>query len=352
MESLEAEQSVNRIWMKYHSTPPEEAGVKYYADRLRAGQITRAQMESEMANSPGVLLRDKPKPGDPTKEAGQEDARVVLDGVLDRYGLGSLKPWAWEQIQLGHSAARIESDLRNTPEYKTRFKGLIDRQQAGLPAWTEQQWIEYENGVSNLFRSRGLPAGMFDSPDDFIQYGVNDLLLPELEERVDQYFVKVNNAAPEIKQAFAEMFGASGPQALLALMLDANKALPILQQMVAAAENQGIGAQLGFNLKGFGGGALTGDLAGTGRAGELAQAGFGGADVRQGLAQLSERKALFAESISEKVDMAAELEGVNAIFGLGDATALERRRRSRIAALSGGGGSVLQNAGVGAGSAE
>ncbi len=350
-ESLEPEAAVKRIWAQYYSTTPSAEGIKYYADRLRAGVTTRADIEAEIAKAPGAGVGKKEAGDAADKAAGNEDARSVIDGVLDQYQLPGLKDWAWQQIQSGHSLTRIEQDLRNTPEYQARFKGLIDRQKLGLPPKTEIQWMNYEDDIRSEMRSFGLPPTFYDNLDDFARLGAADLSIEEIRTRIEQGWNKVENASPEVKQAFANMFGISGSNNLAAFMLDTKHALPILDQMVGSAENQGFGSRFGFNLRGFGGAGLTGDLVGTGRAGELAQLGIRGEQAMAGLAKLAELKPVFQETVSEGTNLVAEQQGLDAIFGLGDSSILQRRLAERHASTAGGGGSIIGQSGVGAGAA-
>lgn len=351
-ESLEPEAAVKRIWARYFSTTPSEAGIAFYAERLRNGNMTRASVEAEIASSPGAGQGKQAASDAAAKAAGDEDARAVINGVLDQYQLPGLKDWAFRQIQAGHSLTRIQQDLRDTPEYQARFAGLIQRQKAGLPPMTEAMWMKYEDDIRTELRSFGVPAGFYDSLDDFARMGAQDLSIDEIRTRIEQGYAKVNNAETAVKQAFSQMFGVNGQSALATFMLDPKRALPVLDQMVASAENQGIGTEFGFNLRGYGGAGLAGDLVGTGRAGELAQAGIRGAQARAGLAKLAELSPLFQESVSESTNLVAENQGLDAVFGLGDATVVERRLAERHASTAGGGGSLITQAGLGAGAAE
>jgi hypothetical protein len=64
--------------------------------------------------------------------------------------------------------------------------------------------------------------------------------------------------------------------------------------------------------------------------------------------------ALFKESVTETEDFRAGKEGVEAVFNTGGqgASELDQRRRSRIAAVKGGGGANITQQGIGVGAAD
>lgn len=340
-EGQDPEAAVIRIFKEIFGTTPEPAGVKYYADRLRNGQMTRAQIREEMANSPGALLMDR-KPGEQDPLAGQkEDAKVYLDNVLRDYGLESLSGWAWEQIQAGHSQERIIQELRNRPEYKARFPGMDQRRAAGLSAISEAEYINYERLARETMRRAGMPPGFWDNPNDYTSLIANDVSIQELESRVNDGWRRVAEAPAEVRAAFAEFYGVEGDTALAAWFVDASKAEPLLLKAAEAARIGGYGTLFGL------------DLAKT-RAEAIVNFGKSSEQVVQALPELAERAALFAETVSEGRDLTAEEEGLNAVLGM-DATSantLQRRGRARYAATSGGGGAIQTNAGIGVGSAE
>lgn len=202
---------------------------------------------------------------------------------------------------------------------------------------TEQQAIDYENQASNLFHAAGLPGGFYDSSNDFQNLIGGDVSISELTNRVNNGYLAVVNAPPQVRQAYTDLFGASGDAALASIFLDPNQALPVLEQQAVAAEYAGTGLQYGFPIS-------------RQTATEAGQAGLSMSQIQSGFQKLNDTSGLFSPTVGEAntaaaggaqpitVDQAQE-----AIFGLGaqagaNATTLQRQTAERQAAYGGGGG--------------
>lgn len=288
---------------------------------------------------PGVIPNrgitgTQPPPRNPDTSQ-YDDAYAYIGQVLDQYGLGSLGQWAWDQLVAGHSIDRIMLDLRQRDEYKQRFPGMEARRQQGLPAMTETEYLAYETGARQLFRSMGLPSGFFDEPQDFANLLGGNVSLAELSDRVTQGYAQVVNAPAEVRQTFTDWFGAQGDSALAAFYLDPDKALPKLEQMTNAALIGGTGRRFGFNLNSDLGLSLAGQ-------------GVTGQEAQQGFQQLSTIRPLFNETVSEHNDLTAENQGVDLVFGTSGfgAEEVRRRQKERQAAFGGGGGAYTSQQGV------
>lgn len=285
-------------------------------------------------------------PVDPTKQS----AKDIVQAQLDQYGLGSLGGWAWTQIVNGASADEVLANLRTTNEYKTRFSGLIARQKAGLPPMTEADAISYERSASDLFHQAGLPGGFYDSTNEFQNLLGNDVSINELTSRINDGYLRVTNAPPQVRQAYQQLFGASGDAALASVFLDPSKALPVLDQQAAAAEFAGSGLQYGFPIS-----RQTAIAAG--------QSGISLSQAQSGFQKLNDARAIFNPTVGEmnaaNAGGAQPLtvdQGVQAAFGIGNnpgaaALAMTQQQNLRSSAQSGGGGvQVGQHGLVGLGS--
>lgn len=336
LERHDAAGAVDRIFKEIMGRPPTDAERDRYVGQISAGRLLRADLRQQLAATPEALLREK----ETEATAEDEDARVYIDGLLDEMGLGELKDWAWEQIKLDHSVERIRQDLRQTDVYKARFAGLVARVDAGLPAMSEAEYLAYEESADQLMRQSAIPAGMRNR-QIYADLIAGNVSLAELNERIENGYVRVNSAAPEIRAAFAEYFGAAGDGALAAFFIDKDLALPVLQRMVRTAETAGVGRQFGFDI-------------GQDRAGQIADTGVGAEEARSGFSQLEQLDPLFTETVTEQLDLTAEEQGADAVFELGQGgrEAIEKRTREREAAFAGGGGGNLGQRGIGFGSAE
>jgi hypothetical protein len=271
----------------------------------------------------------------------QTGAMAYLRNVLDSYGLGDLTEWAMGEIRKGYGQEKVLQDLRETPSYKTRFKVIQDRADAGLPPISPAQVVEYERTAAQLMGRYGVPRGFYDKPEDFHDLLLRDVSAQELQSRLESGYARVLTAPPEVRSVFKDFFGADSNQALAAFFLDPDKAQPVLEQQLAAGLDAGAGRRLGYDV--------TKDT-----AMKLASVGISEDEAAKGFLQLSGQKGLFAENFGEQTDITQD-QGAEAVFGLSaDAQRkIDRRTQERTAAFNGQGGALQTNEGVrGAGAAD
>jgi hypothetical protein len=269
--------------------------------------------------------------------------RPVYDEValmLEAAGLGSLIGWYESKLIEGASPAEIALLLQEQPAFKNRFKAIAARKEMGLPALSPSEVLRYEQEARGLLRASGLPEGFYDHFDDFADFLIADVSIPELAERVQQGYDRVREAAQEVKDAFYDFFGVSGPDALAAFFLDPERAVPLLKTFVGAAGVGGAAKMFGFNMD-------------RGRAERLARASMDETKTRAAFSALVEDRALFSESFhGENTDLRMEFEGLDAAAGISEQALrmIEERRQLRLSRLGGrGGGAALGRAGFGFG---
>jgi hypothetical protein len=231
------------------------------------------------------------------------------------------------------SDAEADLKMRDQQFWKDRFPGMEGR----ATPMSAAEYVAFEEGAMSLARTAGFPPGFYDSPDDFAEWIRSGRSLTQLNAQIQEGFVRLEQTPIEVKQAFARMQGIQNTEgALLAFILDPDRAQPLLEKQIAAAEVSGAGSLFGVNV-------------GDERSMRLAERGFNLNNSQQTFQQLNAQQAVFNESITEQRDMTIDVEGVNAAFGL-DPEAnrdIERRVRGRVGALSGGGGLGVTNSGVG-----
>lgn len=273
---------------------------------------------------------------DDQEGADNMSAHAMIREVLEQYGLGGLSDWAWGMLQNNRSYAEIMLDLRNQPLFKERFKAIDIRRANGLNPVSPETIIEYENTARDLMRSSGLPGGFYDQPDDFAQLIGKGVSLQSVQDRVQQTWDRVVNAPPEVRDAWATIYGAKSDQALAAFIFDPDNSEVKLREMARTSVAGGAMRTFGLGL----------DATAAARV-----AGFDLEDsvVRSGFGQLAQLRAVFEETRGERnsKDLDAMREGVNAIFDAGEGQAdIERRVLSRRSELGGGGGALLSNTGL------
>jgi hypothetical protein len=234
----------------------------------------------------------------------------------------------------------IMLELYDRPEFKAAFPEIEARRKRSMDQGlvmapiSADDVLQYRAQARSMMQSYGLPAGFYSNNDDFFDLIVGDVSMDELNARLKAASIKVATAPPEVRDAFAELYGDSSDQALFALAIDTDKALPELERMLNAAGVGGAGTRFGFDL----------DVSQMNRV-----AGYGvdyGA-AAQGFGSLAEEKGLLDESIYETVDLNLDT-GIEAIFGLNaeSSRALQRRAEERSASTQGAAGGLLDQRGA------
>lgn len=319
-ETNMAEEAVTRLYREVLGRDPDPAGIATWSAALRNGTLTRATLRTALAGSVEGVLRTPA----PTPDASQEDAFAYLKGVLDGYGLGGLGQWAWDQIKGGLSNERIVQNLRETSEYKQRFKGLEARRAAGLPAISEGEYIAYESSVRQMMRAAGMPPDFYDSPDDFADFIGKDVSVSEMQARINDGYLAASQAPAEVRQQLRDLYGVNEGQ-LAAFFLDPDRALPLIERQFVSAQVSGAAQRTGY-------GALS-----QGEAERLAALGVGAEQAQQGFSALEQSKELFGSLPGEQSAQIDRATQQAAVFG-GDAgakAAIDKRRGERVSQGSG-----------------
>lgn len=175
----------------------------------------------------------------------QRSARASLAATFSAFGLRSLVDWAWRKYLAGVPMEQIMLDMRDRPEYKTRFPGLEALRKKGR-AISEAAYVEYERSAASMMRAAGLPRGFYDRPDDFGRFIGQEVSLAELQERVTAASSIALSQPPDVRAEFARIYGAEGTGAIAAYFLDAGRALPVLQERYEASLAAGAAVRTGY----------------------------------------------------------------------------------------------------------
>jgi murein DD-endopeptidase MepM/ murein hydrolase activator NlpD len=181
------------------------------------------------------------------REANRQSARVIVQDMLDSYGLGSLTGTVMNVITSADQVTeqRVMATIRQTNEYKQRFQGMALRQQAGLNAISEFQYLQLENSYQNTMRAAGLPKGFYDSPSDFAQLIGGNVSAEDFSLRVNEGYLRVRDSDPSVLSAMRNMYGVTDGE-LAAYFLDPEKAETLILQQVATARVGAAAARQGF----------------------------------------------------------------------------------------------------------
>lgn len=275
----------------------------------------------------------------PMTNQEQRDAHGLLRQTFARYGLGSdaLASWALDQIVAGKSIEQILLELEERPEYKDAFPEIQARRNrmaeegVQLSPISPAEILEYRTQAKALMQSFGLPTSFYSDNADFYDLIVGDVSMAELNSRLEIPASRVANAPPEIRSVFGELFGVSSDQALYALFVDVDRALPALEEMAQQAEAGGAARRFGFGLTPM-------------EMETLARYNLGYDQLVTGFQELDTNRALFNETLYE-TDFTVGQEGVASAFGLEGQDKLRKRAEARQAETQGSAGGILSQEG-------
>ena len=123
----------------------------------------------------------------------RENAFGIVAGFLQRAGLAGLETNIRGLLAQGvEDSDAILFNLRETPQFKTRFKANARRAADGLPELDPATSIGLEKQYATVLRSNNLPTEFYDSPDDFAALIEGDVSPAEFQGRIQEGLVKIS----------------------------------------------------------------------------------------------------------------------------------------------------------------
>jgi hypothetical protein len=185
------------------------------------------------------------------KTAERLSAFNILKMEFQQYGLGSLVDSISNLLTDGTPPAEFALRLRNTQEYKDRFKANEIRISKGLAALSPAEYVGLEDQYQNVMRNYDLPESYYTKDKTGRQSGFEALLASdvsarELEDRVVTAKDRVINANPEVSKALKQFYPDITNGDILAYALDPKNALKSIQSKVTSAEIGGAAMQVGL----------------------------------------------------------------------------------------------------------
>ena len=253
-----------------------------------------------------------------------------LKSILDYYGLSGLVGVLGDRIKddptLVDDPTVLLTSIRDTPEYKTRFKANELRRARGLPEKSPFEIVQMENTYRETLRANSLPRGFYDTQEDFNNFIVNDVSPAELNARVSQGYNAVLQAEPGTKAELQRLYGL-GEGDIAAFFLDPERfnqsdAIKKAQAAQVASEAR---RQAGFTLD-------------VGASEALATEGIDRGTAARGFQQLGATQELFTATQAGEENISQE-EQIAGTFGTSQAAAqrIATRRRRRQAEFEQGG---------------
>lgn len=185
------------------------------------------------------------------KTAERLSAFNILKMEFQQYGLGSLVDSISNLLTDGTPPAEFALRLRNTQEYKDRFKANEIRISKGLAALSPAEYVGLEDQYQNVMRNYDLPESYYTKDKTGRQSGFEALLASdvsarELEDRIVTAKDRVINANPEVSKALKQFYPDITNGDILAYALDPKNALKSIQSKVTSAEIGGAAMQVGL----------------------------------------------------------------------------------------------------------
>jgi len=259
------------------------------------------------------------------KTAERRSAFNILKMEFQQYGLGSLVDKISNLLTDGTPSAEFALRLRDTQEYKDRFKANEIRISKGLAALSPAEYVALEDQYQNVMRNYDLPESYYSKDETGRQIGfeqllANDVSATELEERVVTAQDRVLKANPEVSKALKQFYPGITNGDILAYALDPKNALKDIQRKVTAAEIGGAALAQGLSTAA----SRAEELAGYGVTKQQAQQGY------EAVAGVAPRGGQLAAIY--KQDPYTQQTAETEVFGLAG-SAEAKKKREKLTAL-------------------
>jgi hypothetical protein len=261
--------------------------------------------------------------------------------ILREFGLESLIDNIDKAIQ--DDVSRFESDfvreavwssVRDTEQYKARFKGLELRKNNNYKPITEDEYLQIEREFEATLRANGMPRGFYDSQEDFANFIGNDVRQDELDNRIRQGYRAVMETEPGTKEELKRLYALNDSD-IAAFLIDPTR----FQQTEAvkkaeAARRANAAREAGLQIQ-------------TQQAEELVSRGITQQTAQRGFQELGATQELFGAQQRGEEQIGIE-EQIAGTFGTNAAAAqrIATRRRRRQAEFEGGGGLAESQQGI------
>jgi hypothetical protein len=157
-------------------------------------------------------------------------------------------------IQLDEPPDVIVQKVRDSTEYKKRFKGMATRQANGMPAISEAEYLATESGYYDQLREFNVLGTLgFTDPEAFRSWAAErigkNVSVAEINRRLDRGVALARDASDFVQDAFNTFYG--GPvseDALTVYFLDQQMGMDIIEDQIAAAQVGGEAFRFGLNI--------------------------------------------------------------------------------------------------------
>ena len=268
--------------------------------------VAKAVAETTAANN--AMIAQMKAEADAAKFATKQKASDKLTALFSAYGLETLAPFINTRIMADVSEEMLLLELYDRPEYQKRFPGMKALRAKGKTI-TEKEYSADEKAMMQTARFFDLPKGFYDGPEDFGAL-IGNLVSPkEYQDRLQVGQDLARTLNPSVKQQLIDFYGV-GEGDLTAFVLDADKALPLIQKQAKAAMFVGIGRAAGFELRGITSGQAE-NIAGTESYAKLSERELAQALGQAGQLRRTQKRlaGIEGQDYSEQEALSAVVEG-------------------------------------------
>jgi hypothetical protein len=269
------------------------------------------------------------------------DGKQMLQDFLNNYGLSSIDiNAAWSAFVKSGSNLDYWTNtwLPTTSAFKAAYP-VYDQLMKEGRGITVADYRNYVQTANSLAQQEGFPQG-FVTQDDISKSLLAGVSTSELQQRFQDAGRIVNQLPTEDVNYLSSELGVSKGD-LAAYWIDPSKALPLIEQKLAAAQVGGAAARAGIDL-------------GFGQANQLAALGVSGSQAKAGFGNLANAQQLFTPLPGQNGNTMSQDQQVGAVFGTDNNAAqqLQQTAAQRKATFTAGGSYTSSNQGfVGAGTA-
>lgn len=171
------------------------------------------------------------------QDLGEEVYNIIVDGITN-----------------ADPSAVIIQSVRDSNTYKRRFKGLVQRRQSGLPAISEREYLEVEQGYLNQLRNYNIQGTLgLTNTEAFREFAADmigkDVSVQEFNQRLDMGAALARDTSEEVMRAFQEFYGVTPTEdALLVYSLDPDRGIDIIEDQIATSQVGGEAFRYGLNI--------------------------------------------------------------------------------------------------------
>jgi len=279
------------------------------------GGLTQADIDAAVAKAVAgataannAMIAQMKAEADAAKLAIKQKASDKLTALFSAYGLETLAPFINTRIMADVSEEMLLLELYDRPEYQKRFPGMASLRKKSRTI-TEKEYMDIEKAMTQTARFFDLPKGFYDNPDDFGKLIGAEVSAKEYQDRLQVGQDLARTLNPSVKQQLIDFYGV-GEGDLTAFVLDADKALPLIQKQAKAAMFVGIGRAAGFELRGITSGQAE-NIAGTESYAKLSERELAQALGQAGQLRRTQKRlsGIEGQDYSEQEALSAVVEG-------------------------------------------